>query len=419
MESNEDAVGRFRAVTGTDEDTAAFYLRRCDGQVEEAIHMFYRADGIMEELRPEVQQGAPAAAPRAEESVLGRLGSFVSGVVTAPFRAVRYIVESSARDPSDEALAIDFVRSFEYHYGSRHPQFVELGWKEAAQMAEQQSKLLFAYVHAPEHEETEAFCRQVLSSNEVASFLNRNFVCWGGSIHRSPAFRLATNTGATTFPFMCLLGHIGAQVTVIASIQGSIQGLQLVHVLQQSLEAQGSALVAQRAERRQQEIDRQLRRDQDLEYQQALEADRERDRKNREAAAARAALEEEARQKAEKERLAKEAEERHYQERAAAIVQRRFEKQAALKPEPTQTGGIIQIRVRLPDGSTHTRKFLETAKVEEVYDYVDGLDPLHCWDYTLASSYPKIEFSQETRNRSLIEIGVEHSATLLVQSHDD
>ena len=62
------------------------------------------------------------------------------------------VVESSAKDPSDEVVASDFVRSFEYNYGSRHPQFVELGWKAAAQMAEQQSKLLFAYVHAPEHE---------------------------------------------------------------------------------------------------------------------------------------------------------------------------------------------------------------------------------------------------------------------------
>lgn len=110
-------------------------------------------------------------------------------------------------------------------------------------------------------------------------------------------------------------------------------------------------------------MDRQLRHDQDLEYQQALEADRERDRKNREAAAARAAKEEAARQKAEQERLAKEAEERQKQDRAFAIVQRRLEKQTMLEPEPSQADSIVQIRIRLPDGSTHTRKFLETAKV--------------------------------------------------------
>ena len=86
-------------------------------------------------------------------------------------------MESSARDPGDDILASDFLRSFEYNYGSRHPQFVELGWKEAARVAEQQSKLLFAYVHAPEHEAlfrvsaiAETVClghRRVLSSGAV------------------------------------------------------------------------------------------------------------------------------------------------------------------------------------------------------------------------------------------------------------
>ena len=109
-------------------------------------------------------------------------------------------------------------------------------------------------------------------------------------------------------------------------------------------------------------MDRQLRQDQDLEFQRALEADRERDRKNREAAAAQAAREEAARVRAEEERLAQEAEEQRKKDQQEAIVRRRREKLSALKAEPEQTGNITQIRVRLPDGSTHNRKFLETDK---------------------------------------------------------
>lgn len=163
-----------------------------------------------------------------------------------------------------------------------------------------------------------------------------------------------------------------------------------------------------------------------------MEADRERERQKREVEAARIAAEQEALRKAEQERLLQEAEKRQREERAAAIIRRRQQKQASLKPETTQPYDIVLVRVRLADGSAHTRKFLVSDKVcsllwgflivlqiKDVYDFVDGLESLEYWDYTLASSYPKIEFTPDTRSRTLKEMGIEHSVTLLVQTHDD
>lgn len=62
----------------------------------------------------------------------------------------RFIATNGTPDPVLQAA--DFVRAFQRRYGSQHPNFVEMGWKEAAREAENQSKLLFAYIHSPEHE---------------------------------------------------------------------------------------------------------------------------------------------------------------------------------------------------------------------------------------------------------------------------
>lgn len=216
-----------------------------------------------------------------------------------------------------------------------------------------------------------------MASSEVITFLNQHFICWGGSIDRSPAFivslclfltrsilfQLATNLGATTFPFLCLLTSTASQTTVVTSIQGKITATMLISILQQALEEQGAMMLEQRAERQQREMDRQIRADQDLEYQRALEVDRERDRRAREAEAKAAAEEEAKRQQLEQERLAKEREMKEKETREENVKQRRLTKSSTLVSEPESGEGVVQVRVRLPDGSTHNRRFLESSKV--------------------------------------------------------
>ena len=61
-------------------------------------------------------------------------------------------MEESLRDPDETSVAQDFVRLFERHYGPRRPHFVEMGWKRATEMAEQESKFLLAYIHSQDHQ---------------------------------------------------------------------------------------------------------------------------------------------------------------------------------------------------------------------------------------------------------------------------
>lgn len=56
------------------------------------------------------------------------------------------------KEEDEVLIAADFVRDFESQYGERHPAFIEMSWKEATRQADRQSKLLFVYIHAPEHE---------------------------------------------------------------------------------------------------------------------------------------------------------------------------------------------------------------------------------------------------------------------------
>jgi len=143
----------------------------------------------------------------------------------------------------------------------------------------------------------------------------------------------------------------------------------LISILQQALEEQGAMMLEQRAERQQREMDRQIRADQDLEYQRALEADRERDRRAREAEAKAAAEEEAKRQQLEQERLMKEREMKEKATREENVKQRRLTKSSTLVPEPESGEGVVQVRIRLPDGSTHNRRFQESSKASIFTNY--------------------------------------------------
>eukprot|EP00210_Caulerpa_lentillifera_P002127 g2041.t1 len=444
--ANND-IERFISETNCTPETARFFLEMTNGNYEQALMRYRETESQTGGVDRNPRGGQPAIRDAALQGgpLIGAV-RFFSGVLSLPiallkasFQICRVIIEFSLTTTAQVILppgihdrfiatngvpdpvlqAADFVRSFRNCYGTEYPNFFEMGWKEAARAAENQSKLLFAYIHSPEHEDTDEFCQQVLASSDVIAFLNQHFICWGGSIDRSPAFVLATNLGATTYPFMCLLTSTPTQTTMVASIQGTITGSELINILQQALDEQGAMMMERRAERQRRETDRQIIADQDLEYQRALEADRERDRQNQEAEARAAAEEEANRRRLEQERLIKERELEAKFTREENVKQRRFEKSSTLAAEPESGTGVVQVRVRLPDGSTHNRKFLESSKISEIYDYVDSLESLSCWDYVLVCSFPRFEFGSDKRLKSLGELGIDHSVMLLVQSHDD
>ena len=64
-------------------------------------------------------------------------------------------------------------------------------------------------------------------------------------------------------------------------------------------------------------------------------------------------------------RAAQDAEAKRIADRAAMLAARRVSNQAALRPEPAAgSAGATALRIRLPDGSTHMRKFASAASLQ-------------------------------------------------------
>lgn len=106
---------------------------------------------------------------------------------------------------------------------------------------------------------------------------------------------------------------------------------------------------------------------------------------------------------------------------AANIAARRQQKAASLPPEPAVgTPGVAAIRVRLPDGQNHQRRFQPDASVQLLYDWVDSLEGFDKLSYSLVSAFPKRVYDAAGCGAlTLAEAGLVPQGALFVQVHDD
>jgi FAS-associated factor 2 len=138
-----------------------------------------------------------------------RLGVWVAGgVLSRSLSLLGLAQQGGAGDglPPSALEAVDFVAEFEHEFGAgRGPRFVAEGFSDALQRAQREYKLLFVYLHSPDHPDTPAFCGGCLCSEPVAAFINENFVAWGGSIRRTEGFKMSNSLNASRFPFCALV----------------------------------------------------------------------------------------------------------------------------------------------------------------------------------------------------------------------
>lgn len=103
--------------------------------------------------------------------------------------------------------AMDFVAAFERDYGGSNtrPNFVSEGFMDALQRSRNSFRLLFVYLHSPDHPDTPLFCERTLCSETLSAFVNENFVAWGGSIRASEGFKMSNSLKASRFPFCAVV----------------------------------------------------------------------------------------------------------------------------------------------------------------------------------------------------------------------
>ncbi|MED6157761.1 Plant UBX domain-containing protein 10 [Stylosanthes scabra] len=314
--------------------------------------------------------------------------------------------------------AMDFVAAFEREYGgpSSRPNFVGEGFMDALQRSRNEFKLLFVYLHSPDHPDTPSFCQRTLCSEALSAFVNENFVAWGGSIRSSEGFKMSNSLKASRFPFCAVvMAATNQRIALLQQVEGPKSPQEMLAILQRVLEESSPVLVAARLEAEERRNNMRLREEQDAAYRAALEADqaRERQRREEEERLAREAAEAERKRKEEEE--AQERAEREAAERQAALAKLRQQKAQSLGEEPEKGPDVTQVLVRFPNGERKGRRFECTATIQTLYDYVDSLDCLEAESYSLVSNFPRVVYGQEKLTLSLKEAGLHPQASLFVE----
>lgn len=468
VDSSHDKIAYFQAITGVEDPDLCMEILSAHGwDLELAISTFTSSDPTSSgapDVPPEpmptdhgpgptnsdawegIEAPPDAAAPPGLAWKLITLpisvisGSFglISGAVGLGFWVAGGVLSRSlsllgwgpnrgGRDPSSSPLvslsaaaaeAVYFISEFEKDYGSApsRPNFVAEGFMDALQRARREFKMLFVYLHSPDHPDTPLFCEGTLCSEAVAAFVNENFVAWGGSIRASEGFKMSNSLKASRFPFCAVVMQATNQrIALLQQVEGPRSPEQMLEILQRVVEESAPTLVAARLEAEERRNAIRLREEQDAAYRAALEADqaRERQRKEEQERLEREAAEAERKRKEEEEALERAA--REAAEKEAAMARLRQQKAMSLGAEPEKGPDVTQVLVRFPTGERKERRFHSSLTIQSLYDYVDSLDCLKAEKYSLVSNFPRVVYGAEKRSLSLKEAGLHPQASLFVE----
>ncbi|KAK6148336.1 hypothetical protein DH2020_019248 [Rehmannia glutinosa] len=170
-----------------------------------------------------------------------------------------------------------FPDNFEQQFGTMRPFFYLCRFMDALEISQTGHKLMFMYIHSPEHPFTPSFCRETLCSELVVQFIDTNFVCWGGFASSGDGLQMATALRVSTFPFCAVVALAdGHKLAVLQQMEGPMSPAELVEILQRTLEEQGVAFGSGRYNQdEKRRADQRLREEQDAAYVAALQIDQE------------------------------------------------------------------------------------------------------------------------------------------------
>lgn len=462
MDRNE-VVSQFVSLTNCSDTEASFYLEAANYNLDRAVAMFYdqapqalqhRSTAAAATQRlPQAVAPPQSAAHRPRRQRRGLFQRLVQLPLMALGAGVKVIVEvvcfgyscttsigsivlprsftrtlqgatqmllqgNRYEDPPQSAAT--FKQMLQQRYGANCPDFLETSWQDAAVQAHRQYKFLFVYLHSPEHEDTDEFCRQTLCDPDFVQYVNSTFLCWGGDIRKSDPFTFSSQLHVAHYPYIALLSGSNERTKKVASSEGLAPPSHIMQMLQPAVEEHGAQLVADQADHNERQLNRRLREEQDAEYQRSLLADQEREKQR---VAEREAQEEQqraAQQAQDAERAEQEAAEKKKTDLASALQQRKANKKAGLQAEPPAgSSNTAAIRIRLPDGSTAQRRFLADQPLQVVYDFVDSLEQLTSMTYSLATTFPKVIYGSDKLQQTISQLNLVPQAVMLVQPHDD
>jgi len=261
-----------------------------------------------------------------------------------------------------------FGRSLAGTYGQQLelPGFFEGPFAQAVTAARRDLKLLVIYLHSEHARYTQGFVTEVLANEFVRSMLDESFLLWGGDVARMESHNVSMMIHARQYPCFCVLLPASVdEIRVIGALHGDIQVDAAVALLTSCLgemETHRAELVA----RREQHVeDRQLREQQDREYQEALEMDRKRAEEQQalEREQLKAQREQEEQRRQEQEALAK------IEAQRQELEGQRKRKAAALEALAGDPEATARVSLRLITGQRVQWRFRPATPLGDVYDW--------------------------------------------------
>ncbi|XP_057804471.1 plant UBX domain-containing protein 10-like isoform X2 [Salvia miltiorrhiza] len=279
-----------------------------------------------------------------------------------------------------------FLSTFEQQHGPTHPFFYACRLMDALKIAKDEHKLMFMYIHSPDHPFTPNFCRETLCSELVVQFVDANFVSWGGISSRGEGLHMATTLKVSSFPFCAIVAPApGDNLAVLQQMEGPVSPAELVEILQGTLEEQGLAFGsgARPNLEEKRRADRRLKEEQDAAYLAALTMDqRERERPSA-------------------------------QDRLPKSVIKQPNK--ASETSSGKKGEVTQILIRFPNGERREHSFLSTDKIEAIYRYIDSLGLAAAGNYRLISNFPRKVYGVDEMSMTLKDAALKPKASLFLE----
>jgi FAS-associated factor 2 len=285
-----------------------------------------------------------------------------------------------------------------------------MGFAAARQEAVDHQRLLLLYLHSPLHRTATTAAMQLLSPEWGAwwtSGASQHVCAVGYSLHTAQGAQLQSSLSVTHLPCLMVLEPTSLLTAgsssssnsfhIVFRAQGADQCRAALPHLQSVLTRHEQVVNEFHMRRLQQLQDRELRRQQDEDFQATLAADRQRERQKKE--------EEEAQLRAE-------------QEAAAALQAARD----MIPPEPTGDEKSSTVRFVLSSGTKLNRKFPASSTIANLKAFIR----VHCHDNStemgtvgLSTNYPRKTFNEESDEKlTLDEAGLVPQAVLMVQDLD-
>ncbi|SPP73937.1 FAS-associated factor 1 isoform X1 [Drosophila guanche] len=334
----------------------------------------------------------------------------------------RHLIPNNTDDETTGSS--QFVENYQSRFGEPYPEFFVGSLESALQLAchkpAKERKLLAIYLHHGESILTNVFCDHLMKAESIIQTLKEKFVLFGWDMTYDSnkdmflsllTARISSNASLTArnikldkLPAIMLVGksrQLGSNCEVLSVIHGNIGLDDLLSRLIETTamyEEQLQVEIRQEDERAARD---QVKAEQDMAYEETLQADMAKEAAKSQKAAAQAA---------ERKRIESERAEENARRESIRLV---AEQSLPLEPGE-QEASICKIRVRKPTGDFLERRFYTQNNLQDLLNYVTANGFL-IEEYKLISSWPRRDLTAIESSQTLATLKMSPQETVILE----